>query len=367
MLRILKSTGIGLIAAAALWMLALFGVAAWDDASKTVRKMFDAKEDPRAFLVSHRGSRLALQIYRDMNASGREYHPLIEWKSRPVQLPTLNIDQRGLRLHQAGKDNNLPDAQPIGFFGGSATFGVAATDDNTIPSFFDVITNNYIVANYAQNGWTARQNLAHLINLIADGEALKVVVFYDGYNDVRNLCNRGVTSETSGTSMEGRYRSLIKRGRSVDGIYNALVAPIMNKIKTAAPEFVEDYICTNDPLAANRVADALVRTWEMARMITEGNGGRFFAFLQPSRFTGKPRIDYLPPGSSDGARADLLQREFDAVYPLIREKLAETDMAWADLSDAFDGDQPFYVDFVHVVGEGNRVIAERMRDRIAVD
>lgn len=364
---ILKTIGINALVLIALWMAALICVAAGTDLYKAISGFFESKDDPRALLLPYAPDHeLALQIHRDMNANGRDYRPLIEWKSRPLSTPTLNVDERGLRTHNAGKANNLPDAQTIGFFGGSAMFGYGATDDATIPAMFDVLTDNFVVTNYAENGWTARQNLAQLINLAAEGEAPKVVVFYDGFNDVRNLCNRAVTDSLAGTSMERRFNALMQRGRHVEGIWNVLVAPIMDVFEGLKTTVTEQYVCADDPITAARVADAMVRTWSMARAVTESNGGRFYGFLQPNRFTGRPRVDYLPPGiNPDGAHEAIMQREFDAVYALIRKKLNQTNLAWGDLTDAFDGDEPLYIDFSHVTGKGNSIVAQRMRDWIA--
>lgn len=347
------------------WLLALLGVAIGTDIVKTVGKAFDRKEDPRAFLPNYSDQDLALQIYRDQNAATREYRPLIEYKSKPLQTRTINIDAQGSRLHKAGKDNNVSGAVPFGFFGGSAMFGTGESDDNTIPAQFDLITTDYAVTNYAELGWTGRQNLVHLINLTAEGQAPTFIVFYDGFNDVRTLCNRAVTESLSGTSLESRFRALMARGRRQTGIYNTLIAPIVDLTTASMSETRFDYICDKDPLAARRVAGAFVQTWLMADAIAKANGGQFFGFLQPNIFTGKPKSDYLPPGiDNDGANSDLLRKEFDAVYPLIREELAKTDLAWADLSDAFDVDEPLFVDNSHVTVKGNTIIAARMRERI---
>jgi hypothetical protein len=165
--------------------------------------------------------------------------------------------------------------------------------------------------------------------------------------------------------MERRFRALMERGHNVEGVYNVLVAPFMDLIGRLKTTITQDYVCADDPRAAQRIADAMVRTWSIARAVTKNNGGRFYGFLQPNRFTGKPRIDYLPPGiNPDGAHEEIMQGEFDAVYPLVREKLARTDIAWGDLTDAFDGNEPLYVDFSHVVAKGNQIIAQRIRDRI---
>ena len=113
---------------------------------------------------------------------------------------------------------------------------------------------------------------------------------------------------------------------------------------------------------ADAVAAMMVETWDMARLLVEARGGQFYLFLQPNAYVGKPNISYL---KLDGRRAGR-DRQFNAVYPLVRRKLEERQAKWAhDVSGAFDGDQKFYIDDAHVAQRGNRIVAELMRNVIA--
>jgi hypothetical protein len=50
--------------------------------------------------------------------------------------------------------------------------------------------------------------------------------------------------------------------------------------------------------------------------------------------------------------------QYQTVYPLIQEAMAESNKSWmVDMSDAFDGSEPLYIDWCHVVAEGNEIIA----------
>jgi hypothetical protein len=76
---ILKAAGAYLFFFIGFWMLALIGVALGTDLYKTVRELIDPEEnDPRAYLLPYADRDLAIQLYRDMNASTREYNPLMQ-------------------------------------------------------------------------------------------------------------------------------------------------------------------------------------------------------------------------------------------------------------------------------------------------
>ena len=115
-----------------------------------------------------------------------------------------------------------------------------------------------------------------------------------------------------------------------------------------------------DPVRAEQVAENLVRNWEMAALLVEAFGGRFYAFLQPVSYLGSPRFDHLDVKYSINAE------QFPIVYPIILDKLAERRVAWfTDLSDSFDVDEYLYIDDVHVSRNGNEIIARSMLERIA--
>jgi hypothetical protein len=196
----------------------------------------------------------------------------------------------------------------------------------------------------------------------------KIVVFYDGYNDVGLLCDRGIADSLNSTAKDISMRAKMSEREKHDGLYVNLVAPIValaievNQSDVGANQFS----CGKNKERAELVAETMVRNWEIARTLVEANGGRFFAFLQPNAFVGHPRTDYMPDGVSERWRIrEQATPDFTAVYPLIRAKLAARASTWAtDVTDAFDGDEMFYIDSVHVVPKGNAIIAKRMFERI---
>ena len=120
--------------------------------------------------------------------------------------------------------------------------------------------------------------------------------------------------------------------------------------------------CSNNPARAEAVAELIVRNMEMGRSLVKSYGGTFYAFLQPHAYAGKPRTDQLDLDKPDRL---IQRRQFEAVYPIVQAKLKSRGPGWFfDISSVIDGTQYLLVDHAHVTGEGNRIIAEAIKQKI---
>jgi hypothetical protein len=314
-------------------------------------------EDPRAAMPAYTDHAEAALAWSEAKANLRHFVPFIEWRADPFAGRTLTIGQNGLRVHP-GTEPGIP----VGLFGGSAMWGLGVTDSQTIPAMFDAATTGYAVTNYADIGWTARQSLDQLINLINDGAMPKVVVFYDGFNEVIALCDPKRSPSINGTTEANNMRAQLFSRDARSQLYDHLVRPVYDGIKSMVPSrgHPSSFLCSRDPARAAAVAAGLVNMWQIAHDLVTQRGGQFLAFLQPVAFVSSPRVDYLTP-EVDGKTRQFVEykAEFEVVYPLIRQKMAG--LPWAhDLADAFNVDQPLFVDTVHANRAGNEIIAKRI-------
>lgn len=355
---------LGQVAGVAIVLLALVFVTSLISDVVDIAKWAFRRPDSRALLPAYTDHERARQILSDAAQARTKYFPYIIYRRRPLDTPTLHIDERGLRVHSAGRDDG-PGATTVGFFGGSTIWGTGVADDDTIPALFDQRTRGFAVTNYGETGYTSRQSLALLINLLNQGEGPEVAVFYDGFNDVWQLCDLAVTENLNGQGEERKIRRRIRPPHRWGRLYHHLVEPLVEFIDgihlrdLTGGKPAHRYVCAQDPERADRVAETLLRNWEIAHRLVTGAGGRFHAFLQPVAYLGAARVDHLDL-SSDA------EDQFQAVYGAVRRKLAERGWPWAeDLSDAFDGDTYLYIDYCHVVAEGNERIAERVAARLA--
>jgi hypothetical protein len=326
--------------------------------AKMVVREGDKKE--RHTLPAYDDVQLAKQIFSDAKKTVELYAPFVGWQRDALTSRTVNIDANGLRQHRLGR-NNLPNSTTVGFFGGSLVWGTGAEDDGTVPALFDQMTDRFEVINYGQGGWTSRQSLALLINLIREDRMPDVVVFYGGAaNTVDVACNLSYGLGLSNHRRVPPFDRLVADAANLSYLYRNFWAPFGDTLRRVLgrdkPE--PERVCHEDPRRVAVIAEALMRDWEMAKLLTEQHGGRFFTFLPPVAGVGAPRLDHL---TLDQERL----AQFAPVYREIRRLMAARAASWGwDLTDAFDGDAYIYVDYAHVTSTGNTLIAQRMRQVI---
>ena len=116
--------------------------------------------------------------------------------------------------------------------------------------------------------------------------------------------------------------------------------------------------CIGHPEYAKKVARTIVNNWKIAKAVAESRGAQFMAILQPVLPLGSPRRDHLlEPGKK------IPPSMVATVYPFIRRIVADERLGWVhDFGDAYDGNEYIYTDWVHASENGNRIIAERIRD-----
>jgi hypothetical protein len=321
------------------------GKSVWRSGDKKGRHLLSVYEDKEH----------ARRIFEDQRKTVEAYRSFVGWRRQPLKTMTTNIGADGLRLHTVGREN-ASQSKALGFFGGSTAWGTGVDDNNTIPARLDKITDRYEITNYGETGWTSRQSLAQLINLMNEVEAPDIVIFYDGANEVLIHCNLGFGSALNVHHETKKLEKLVRDSQSSSYIYRNFVVPAVDTF-----ERVTDYVrnpsqwaCDRDPARAAAVANHLVRNWEIARTLVESYGGQFMAVLQPLTGVGKPKIDHL--------ELDLaVLANYAAVYSEIRSLMSDRELGWAwDMSDTFDVDQRLYMDHAHVVGEGNALVATRI-------
>jgi hypothetical protein len=361
MLRFFKLVAVNSLVFLIVFFGLMFFVSLGGDVVKLIKPLFqDGDKKGRHELIVFIDKEHAKQVFADGKKAVEGYAPIVGWRRLPMETQTVNISEDGLRIHQVGRGNE-PGSPSIGFFGGSTVWGTGVDDDSTIPATFDEITDDFEVVNFGEAGWTSRQSLAQLINLINQGEAPDIVVFYSGVNDVTILCNLHYGKGFNAHHEAPKLRRLVLESQSRSYLYRNFVVPAVDTLKrvTGWGKLERIHACDKDPERAATVARTLFSNWQMAQTLVASYGGRFFAFLQPVAGFGSPKIDYL-----DLDPANLAQ--YPPVYNEMQILIAESGEGWVwDISDSFDGDRPLYMDSAHVIRAGNALAATRIRDTLA--
>jgi len=266
------------------------------------------------------------------------FRSFLGWRN--PQRPTIN-------------DNTAGD-RTVYFFGGSTMWGFWSPEAQTIPSQFAAATK-VRSQNYGEIGYTAHQSLVLLLQLLQAGHRPSLVVFYDGVNDVAIKCERGLTPESHG---EEKEIAALLRGSDSPSSFSYYFKPVARVAQRISNQLskslsVSPYDCDTDPKKAEAVAENLIQDWQFAKLLVESFGGKFIGILQPVSYFSKTRLDQLklPMG---------LDRQYQAVYPLIQKKVAGSGGPFHDLTSALDVDEPIYLDYNHITPKGNEIVARKI-------
>src|SRR3546814_23708 len=209
--------------------------------------------------------------------------------------------------------------------------------------------------NHGETSYVSRQALAQLINLYSQGERSDLVVCYDGVNDVGALCRREI--ELPGTLRQKQIQREMEYASGLLKIWGAAYDLLFEYTVRAVAQLSDSdgpYDCSSNPEKAQRVAAHLVETWTVAHDLVAARGGRFIGVLQPVAYLGRARTGHI---RADLSARGTLGQQFEAVYPLVRQKMAAYGYLH-DLSSAFDADQSIFTDWAHSNRRGNAQIPE---------
>jgi len=335
-----------LVTAITLAYLSIFAVGA------LVRKgrQLAERNDARASLPNYADFPWASRHFSELKALQTDYVSYLGWRRRPFAGETIVIDATR-RIRETPQVVAAAPARAVYFFGGSAMWGTGSDQIHTIPSAFQRLAGGRVL-NFGESGWCAHQSLNQLVKLYTEGHRPDVVVFYDGSNEVAEKCR----SDSDFWAID-RERQIQRALTYPPGEVGYLLQPIVTAAAAArrmiglGPQ-PRDYDCDADPRKAELIAEQVATDWKIAASLVTSYGGRFQAYLQPIVYFSRTRTDRL--------RVEPLMREqFEAVYPLIRRKMAALPDT-ADLSAIFDRDEYIYIDFCHISPNGNAIVAERI-------
>lgn len=306
---------------------------------------------------------------------------------------TINYDGPRRKTWNPSPDSVAENSKTyrVAFFGGSTTQGTGTIDDLTIPSHFSKLVNAeangngiyYFVENYGVASYTFTQSLMKLILLLREGERFDHVIFYSGANDIDNAYDAGEagalfaerelkmklsgsTSEKFKEFLRGQVwqcatcQALVIIARNTP-VVKDYVMPVFWRVKDAVfPKGGQALDEGGVRFFAEDIASYYVDSHELLDALSRAYGFKYAEFWQPALLyeasvLGGENIIL----DADSRLSDEKLRE---LYRLTLENLNSKEIEnFYDISDSLvDRKEAYYLDAVHISGEGNGDVARKM-------
>lgn len=318
---------------------------------------------------------------RDIRESGlifpdQEYHPFIMWRSAPVNLPLMNVNQNGIR-----RTSCIPQIEGTRIFalGGSAMWGWMVPDSSTIPSCLQKEFNSIpgfeaSVTNLAQNAWVSSQEVMELMLRLRAGDVPDLLIFYNGVNDIFASFENGRAGTIIGNwSIDKR---LSEPEHQPAGSWDAIIHLLRNTntfvlmdyligvepdVTAPAVRFVAAASCFDDPRydmahLARETAAVYLANYRIVEALSREYGFQFYFFLQPLLYY---ETDDSHAGTSGlTATEDERLLEFIGMtYSMILDQQDDCPRL-IPIQGIFDGeDTEVFIDLCHLNVLGNEKVA----------
>lgn len=148
----------------------------------------------------------SLQYLEDARTNTTVFEPHPYLVARPRSLARVGrgsatISTTALHTRTTGPKPSRPDAIVVAVVGGSTTFGTRLSDADTWPWLLqERLGDGYAVLNYGVPGYSTVENIIQMALLVPEARP-RVVVFYSGWNDIRNYHWPGFQPDYSGHGM----------------------------------------------------------------------------------------------------------------------------------------------------------------------
>lgn len=340
--------------------------------------------DATSFAIHHRKPPEPTPCQRVMASLTLRWEPYTYWRGAASRNALVTVDSTGRRRTWA-PPAPAPDAPRVAMTGGSAVWGMCVRDDETIPSWLarrlaDSGTPAR-VENHAQIGWVTTQSLVDLTLDLRDGRAPRVVVFYDGWNDIVAALSEGRPGIPLNEANREREFDLLKRpgqmrlyslGNPMNSAFGRLATTLRRRLihppppSLVSPGWRAAFGADTSEATLERVAREVVRVYEWNVGLTEelarSHGFRALFYWQPD-LVGKRTLTASERATL--AENPLMVRFADRVHAEVAASpVLRANPDFHDVAAMFDDDeQEIFYDWCHVTSGAN----ERVADVIAAD
>lgn len=312
-------------------------------------------------------------------ANGIRYEPYVIWKRKPYIGSLVNVGRDGNRV--TNFNSGEPDALKIWMFGGSTVWGWGAPDFQTVPSQLSRSLNedwgvDTVITNFGEDGYVSTQEMILFLRVLQSDRRPDVVIFYNGANDAAAAALwpqiPGVHQNLSSikSKLEDRKRTLSSRVRSlaIFKVLNIALRQIGLNTNAGIPAGTALAAGREDDtaLTARRAFDILLQNRKIISALEDAYGFRSLFMFQPALGIGDKPLSSeeeslyaisLARPEGYALRMGVLMRPELLLY-LDSDSAADNIF---DMSNVFENTtETVYLDWAHLSGEGNRLVAEKM-------
>ncbi|HEV8539329.1 MAG TPA: SGNH/GDSL hydrolase family protein, partial [Bacteroidota bacterium] len=331
-----------------------------------IRRLF-SPDEKRIAISIYKDQRWARDLLRECGEIGFTYSQYLGWRSEAYDGKYLHVDRNGIRKTVQFKDT-LAESDTILVFGGSTVWGTNVRDEGTIPSFlatyFGENGSNVTVVNHGERGYNFTQEVLKFILLLREGSRARIVVFYDGANDILTAYAAGQAGVAGFTPQMQRIinekkHSLLKQVASIIRQYIENHSMIFQSIDRIVLKFSSDMKTDQDSNLAGSaslndlssdIVDEYRKSYALLDSVARMYRIDYRCLLQPVIFFKvHPTDEEL--NADEHSRNSVLSKLYKQTYARIDSLELPR---YNNLSHLFDSSaNTLYFDYCHVPEEGN--------------
>lgn len=295
-------------------------------------------------------------------ADEARWEPYVYWRRNAFRGEFINIDERGIRKTVNGSTAARP--LPIGVFGGSTLWGSGARDAHTIPSeLAAMFTREGIpveITNFGESGYVHTQEMFLLFRALQGGYRPRLVIFYDGINDVYSAYQSGLAGIPQNEEHRRQEFGLLRPKMGITirrKLADSAVMRLIVYLKSGGEAKPRGGVpgARNLPQLAAQVLQNYKANIQMIDAMGRQYGFETAYFWQPVLFSKRRPSPFETKLLQEHAK---LKDLYETAYTHITASDLAAHGCFANLADTFATiDKSVFSDFCHVSELGNKTVA----------
>lgn len=310
-------------------------------------------------------------------------HPTLFFMMQPIQNENYKVGIENCRYDDFCNETNFIKKinNGVWVFGGSTTFGVNVSSNETYTSYLNQLDKNNHYFNFGVSAYHQGIEIDKLILLLKKGYRPKKVIFMDGLNDITQLTYTNYLPSETPSRAHLAYSSNYNPEKTLKNysVLNSLpiVKLMVLKSKKHQNNFEDIYkekalYHQNPLLHYNAINNHLPKIKDLEKKVTDYYKNNLILIENLSKSYGFECQVFFQPNGILYARNSFVTNYTDfkndlsnyalilKAYGIIRTKIEKKELNMIDITDLHNQTKYPYVDLVHYSSEMNRLIAQKI-------